>query len=80
MSDSFATPWTVAHQASLSMGFPKREYLSGLPFPPLGDLANPGIEPSSPALQVYALLLCHVNVYDVLIFFHHTLLLFIFHL
>ena len=39
----FATPWTVAHQAPLSMGFFRQEYWSGLP--PLGDLSNPGIEP-----------------------------------
>ena len=47
------TPWTVACQASLSMGFSRQEYWSGLPFPPLGNLPNPGIEPaslSSPAL------------------------------
>ena len=37
MSDSFATPWTVARQASLSMGFPRQEYCSGLPFPSPGD-------------------------------------------
>ena len=46
----FATPWTVACQAALSMEFSKQEYWSGLPFPPLGDLPNPGIEPESPAL------------------------------
>ena len=46
----FATPWTVAHQASLSTGFPGQEYWSGLPFPPPGDLPDPGIEPESPAL------------------------------
>ena len=40
------TPWTVAHQAPLSMGFPKQEYWSRLPFPSSGDLPNPGIEPS----------------------------------
>ena len=40
----FATPWTVAHQASLSMGFSRQEYWSGLPFPSPGDLPNPGIE------------------------------------
>ena len=40
------TPWTVAHQAPLSMGFPRQEYWSGLPFPPPGDLPDPGIEPS----------------------------------
>ena len=43
-------PWTVAHQAPLSMGFPRQEYWSGLPFPSPGDLLNPGIEPTSPAL------------------------------
>ena len=46
----FATPWTVAHQAPPSMEFSRQEYWSGLPFPPLGDLPNPGIEPGSPAL------------------------------
>ena len=45
MSNSFATPWTVAHQASLSKGFPKQEYWSGLPFPTPGDLTTPGTEP-----------------------------------
>ena len=43
----FATPWTVAHQAPLSMGFSRQEYWSGLPFPSPGDLPNPGIEPGS---------------------------------
>ena len=47
----FATPWTVAHQAPLSMEFSRQEYWSGLPFPSPGDLPNPGIEPSSPALR-----------------------------
>ena len=41
---------TVAHQAPLSMGFPKQEYWSGLPFPPSEDLPDPGIKPRSPAL------------------------------
>ena len=50
MSDSFATPWTIARQASLSMGFSRQEYWSGLPFPPLGDLSDPGIELESSAL------------------------------
>ena len=45
---SFATPRTVAHQAPLSMGFPRQLYWSGLPFPPPGDLSDPGIEPASP--------------------------------
>ena len=47
MSDSFVTPWTVAHQASLFMGFPKQEYWSGLPFPSPGDLPDPGTKPMS---------------------------------
>ena len=45
------TPWTVARQAPLSMGFSRQEYWSGLPFPSPGDLPDPGIEPWSPALQ-----------------------------
>ena len=45
------TPWTEAHQASLSMGFSRHEYRSvGLPFPTTGDLPDLGIEPASPAL------------------------------
>ena len=40
----FATPWTVAHQAPLSMGFPRQEYWSGLPFPSPGNLLDLGIE------------------------------------
>ena len=48
-------PWTVVYQASLSMGFSKQEYWSGLSFPSPGDLPNPGIEPGSPALQADAL-------------------------
>ena len=51
----FATPWTVAYQASLSMGFSKQEYWSGLPFPSPGDLPNPGIKSGSPALEADAL-------------------------
>ena len=46
----FATPWTVAYQAHLSIGFSRQEYWSGLPFPSPGDLPNPGIEPESPTL------------------------------
>ena len=41
----------VAHQAPLSMGFFRQEYWSGLPYPPPGDLPNPGTKPRSPALQ-----------------------------
>ena len=43
----FVTPQTVAHQALLTMGFSRQEYCSGLPFPPSGDLPNPGIKPIS---------------------------------
>ena len=46
----FATPWMAARQAPLSMGFPRQEYWSGLPFLSPGDLPNPGIQLSSPAL------------------------------
>ena len=45
----FATPWTVARQAPLSMGFSRQEHWSGLPFPSPGDLPNSGIEPGSPS-------------------------------
>ena len=51
LCDSFVTPWTAARQAPLSMGFPRQEYWSGLPFSPPGDLPDPGIKPGSPALQ-----------------------------
>ena len=44
------TPWNIAHQDPLSMGFPKQEYWSGSPFPSPGNLPNPGIKPASPAL------------------------------
>ena len=50
MSDSFATPWTVAQQAPLSMRLPRQEYWSGLAFPSPGDLLNPGIKPAPSAL------------------------------
>ena len=51
----FATPWTAAYQALLSMGFPRQDYWSGLPFPALGKAAfepmsDPAVEPISPAL------------------------------
>ena len=51
VSDSFVTPGTIAQQVPLSMGFPRQEYWSGLPFPPPVDLPDPGIELMSPALQ-----------------------------
>ena len=50
MFDSFVTSLTVARQAPLSVGFSRQEYGSGLPFPPPGDLPNPGMELMSPAL------------------------------
>ena len=58
----FATPWTVAIQAPLSMGFFRQEYRSELPCPLPGDLPDPGIKPMSPVaptLQVDSLLLSH---------------------
>ena len=54
----FVTLWTVAHQAPLSMGFSRKEYLSGLPYPSPGDLPDSEIEPASlvsPALQADSL-------------------------
>ena len=47
----FETPWTTAYEGPLSMGFSRHEYLIGLPFPSPGDLPNPGIKPTSPALS-----------------------------
>ena len=44
----FVTTWTVDPQAPLSVGFSRQEYWSGLPFPPPGDLPDPGIKPASP--------------------------------
>ena len=54
---TIVTLWTVAYQAPLSVGFPRQEYWNGLPCPPPGDLPDPGIKPSSPALQADSLLL-----------------------
>ena len=53
---TLVTPWAVAHQAPLSMGFSRQEYWSGLPFPSWGDLPNPGIEFQSLAWQADSLL------------------------
>ena len=50
MSEVFETSWTVVHQTPLSTGFPMQKYWSGLAFPFLGDLPNPGIELASLAL------------------------------
>ena len=49
----------MAHQAPLSMGFPRQEYWSGLPFPSPGDLPDSGIKPASPAWQADSLPLSH---------------------
>ena len=51
----FTTPWTVPYQTSLSTGFSRPEYWSGLPFPSPGDLPDPGTEPGSPTLEADAL-------------------------
>ena len=53
---TLVTPWAVASQAPLSIGFSRQEHWSGLPFPSPGDLPDPGIKPRSPALQAYSLL------------------------
>ena len=52
---TLAAPWTVARQAPLSMGFSRKEYWTGLPFPSPGHLPNPWIKPGSPALQADSL-------------------------
>ena len=63
MSDSLVTPGTIAHQAPLSIGFPRiwEEYWSGLPFPSPGDLPDPGIKPMSPSGQADSLPLSHLG-------------------
>ena len=55
VAQSFVTPWTVACQTPLSMGFPRQEYWSGLPFLSPGDLPDPGVKPGSPAWQAHSL-------------------------
>ena len=50
----FLTPWTIVHQALLSMGLSGQEYWSGLPFPPPGNLPDPGVEPLSPTSPALA--------------------------
>ena len=59
VSNSFVTIWIVACQAPLFVGFPRQRHWSGLPFPSPGDLPDPGIEPTSPALRVNSLPLSH---------------------
>ena len=59
----FDTLWNVGHQAPLSMGFPRQEYWSGVPFPSPGDLPleDPGIKPASPTLQADSLPVSHLG-------------------
>ena len=54
ISNSFQSPWTVASQVPLSIGFYRQEYRSELPFPPPGDLLDPRIKPASPASPAFA--------------------------
>ena len=70
LSDS-GTPWTVAHQAPLSMGLSRQEYWSGLVFPSPGDLPLPGIKPTSPVWQPESLPLSHLGS-PVIIYYLHT--------
>ena len=58
----FVTPWTVAHQAPLSVEFSRQEYWSRLPFPIPGDLPNSGIKLASPALPVDSLPVCYLGI------------------
>ena len=79
MSDT-VTRWTIARQASLSMKFSRREYWSGLPCPPPGDLPKPGTEPTSPALAgefftTSTTWEAHVYICAVLCFVSHVLTL-----
>ena len=67
-----ATLWTVAHQAPLSIGFPRQEYWSGLPCPPPGDRPDPEIESRSSALQADSLPLSHQgnpNMSDIVLYY-----------
>ena len=60
----FATPGMAARQAPLFMGFPRQAYWSGLPFPPPGDLSDPGMEPTSPALPLIMILKWNVRLWS----------------
>ena len=64
---TLATPWTIAHQAPLSMGFRRQEQWNGLSFPSPGDLPNQGIKTVSPVLRADSLLLSHQESPDVLV-------------
>ena len=63
----FATPWTAAHKATLSLEFPRQKYLSRLPFPSPGDLPDPGIESESQHWQAGSLPLSNLGSQDVYI-------------
>ena len=67
-SMTLVTPWTVAHQDSLSMGFFRQEYWNGLPFSPPGDLPTPGIKPLPPTLQADSSPLIHQGYCPILFF------------
>ena len=67
----FVTPWTVALQASLSVGFSRQEYWSELPFPSPEDPPDPGIEPASPAWQVDSLSLSHQMMENIMDNYNH---------
>ena len=69
---TLCNPWTVACQASLSMGFPRQEYCSGLPFPPPRDLLDSGVEPRSSAMQADSLLIEPPEKYFVWGALYHT--------
>ena len=71
LGPTLATLWTEAHQALLSLGFSRQEYWSGLPFPPLGNLSNPGIGPGSSALQTDSLP-AEPQGKPLYIYMHHT--------
>ena len=76
----FATPWPVAHQAPLSVAFPREEYWSGLPFPSPGDLPGSGIKPTSSVLQVDFFYHCatreaHIYTYNIYVYIYSFSLL-----
>ena len=68
----FVTSWTVAYQASPSMGFSRQEYWSVLPFPSPGDLPDPGIEPGSLALYIFICICIYMYVQNYIYRFVHT--------
>ena len=61
VSNSFATAWMVTCRAPLSIGFPRQEYWTGLPFPSPGDLPDSGIKTTSPSMQTDSLPLSHLE-------------------